>query len=414
MQQAVSCHVEADPGDELWTALLTHAAATNDLKLSCKLLQLSKAFAAATLTQLAGQLQVQLKTSSLQTKAAWLQRNSCMLRTLQVSLAGAVPEKAEACRMLAAAMITLPMAGLRGFAVRNLQYESADTLLCGLSSVAGQLTQLDLRMKSYRKLSSQAVEVLAGMAQLRELVLHEPNSAPFPCSFNSLLDEADLGRIGSWLGYIGQTLTQLTGLTRLQVPFGIRERMGLLQQLPAGLRELRLGMDRSQSASLGRDVLHEVDADEGAIEAYFPGDAQVRKARRQQPLDLSHLRALTKLQLSAAVPLLSDDKLPVSLLHLHARQCFSLQPLLHLSSLEVLALRPNTVPGRQLLALTQLTALQEVKLFYEGGYYPQGDWLEWDEQLLQQHAAVWPKLPLRSLGFYEDSGLIIIMLPFKP
>ncbi|WIA17099.1 hypothetical protein OEZ85_013997 [Tetradesmus obliquus] len=181
--------------------------------------------------------------------------------------------------------------------------------------------------------------------------------------------------------------------------------MGLLQQLPAGLRELRLGMDRSQSASLGRDVHHEVDADEGAIKTYFPGDAQVRKARRQQPLDLSHLRALTKLQLSAAVPLLSDDKLPVSLLHLHARECFSLQPLLHLSSLEVLALRPNTVPGSQLLALTQLTALQEVKLFYEGGYYPQGDWLEWDEQLLQQHAAVWPKLPLRSLGFYEDSGL---------
>lgn len=120
---------------------------------------------------------------------------------------------------------------------------------------------------------------------------------------------------------------------------------------------------------------------------------------------MSHLTALTKLQLSAVLPLLAGDALPASLLQLHAWQCFDLQPLLHLRSLQLLALRPSTVPGSQLLALTQLTALQEVTLCYEGGYYPQGVWLEWDEKLLQQHAAVWPKLPLRSLGFYEDSGL---------
>lgn len=132
---------------------------------------------------------------------------------------------------------------------------------------------------------------------------------------------------------------------------------------------------------------------------------QAREVRRQQPLNLSHLTALTKLQLSAVLPLLAGDALPASLLQLHAWQCFDLQPLLHLRSLQLLALRPSTVPGSQLLALTQLTALQEMTLCYEGGYYPQGVWLEWDEKLLQQHAAVWPKLPLRSLGFYEDSGL---------
>lgn len=136
---------------------------------------------------------------------------------------------------------------------------------------------------------------------------------------------------------------------------------------------------------------------------------QALKARRQQPLDLSHLTNLTHLQLSAAVPLLAGDKLPASLLQLHARQCFDLQPLLHLTRLEVLSCRPSTMPGSQFLALMQLTALQQVKLFYEGGYHLQptqyyGPCVKWDEERMQQHAVAWPKLPLRSLGIYTASG----------
>ncbi|WIA17100.1 hypothetical protein OEZ85_013998 [Tetradesmus obliquus] len=245
------------------------------------------------------------------------------------------------------------------------------------------------------KPSNKAVEVLAGMGQLGELVLHQPNSM------------ADLDFVGglelqqTWFSGIGQTLAQLTALTRLQLPLTIKEPLARLLLLPAGLRELRLGMDKG-----GRGHHGAVDTDEGSVEFGFPADGvQAREVRRQQPLDLSHLTALTKLQLSAVLPLLAGDALPASLLQLHAWQCFDLQPLLHLRSLQLLALRPSTVPGSQLLALTQLTGLQEVKLFYEGGYYQQGGCLDWSTNSMQQHAAAWPKLPLCSLGFYEDSGL---------
>jgi hypothetical protein len=63
------------------------------------------------------------------------------------------------------------------------------------------------------------------------------------------------------------------------------------------------------------------------------------------------------------------------------------------------------VPGSQLLAVAQqLKALQEVKLFYEGGYYQDGGCLDWDAASMQQHAAAWAQLPVTSLGMYEYSG----------
>lgn len=129
------------------------------------------------------------------------------------------------------------------------------------------------------------------------------------------------------------------------------------------------------------------------------------RLRQHQPLDLSHRSYLTSLRLSAVAPLLAGDKLPASLLRLHARQCFDAQPLLGLSRLRMLALRPSTVPGGQLLALTQLTALREVKLFYEARYYQARGSLDRLAVCMQQHAAVWPKLPLCSLGFYQDFGM---------
>ncbi|KAF6254804.1 hypothetical protein COO60DRAFT_281564 [Scenedesmus sp. NREL 46B-D3] len=132
---------------------------------------------------------------------------------------------------------------------------------------------------------------------------------------------------------------------------------------------------------------------------------QVLQGRRQQPLQLSHLTALTKLQLSAAVPLLSCDELPTSLLELRLRQCLSVQPLLQLSKLETLSCRPSTVPAGQLLALTQLTSLTAVKLFYEGGYQLSGTHRYWSCERVAEHAAVWVKLPLISLGLYEGSEL---------
>jgi hypothetical protein len=132
---------------------------------------------------------------------------------------------------------------------------------------------------------------------------------------------------------------------------------------------------------------------------------QARRARQQQPLDLSHLTSLTKLRLSAVVPILAGDKLPTSLLQLHAWQCLDLQPLLGLTQLQLLSMRPSTVPGSQLLAVAQqLTALQEVKLFYEGGYYQDGGCLDWDAACMQQHAAAWAQLPVTRLGMYKFSG----------
>lgn len=196
----------ADPCSELWIALLAHAAASNDIKLSCKLLQLSKAFAAAARSQLAGQLQVQLKISSPlagQRLAAWLQHNACMLQTLQVSLTGTVAPKFSlagepACRTLAAAIASAQLAGLRSFAARNIIYSGAETLLCGLAGFAGQLTRLELRMQHCMPPSSKAVEVLAGMGQLRELVLHQPNSmADLDFFFSTLTVVLSYSRRGS-------------------------------------------------------------------------------------------------------------------------------------------------------------------------------------------------------------------------
>ncbi|KAF6262455.1 hypothetical protein COO60DRAFT_1635972 [Scenedesmus sp. NREL 46B-D3] len=175
-------------------------------------------------------------------------------------------------------------------------------------------------------------------------------------------------------------------LTRLELPW-------LPAGLPAGLRQLQLGADA------------DVEGDEGGMAFELQEAEQVLQGRRQQPLQLSHLTALTKLQLSAAVPLLSCDELPTSLLELRLRQCLSVQPLLQLSKLETLSCRPSTVPAGQLLALTQLTSLTAVKLFYEGGYQLSGTHRYWSCERVAEHAAVWVKLPLISLGLYEGSGL---------
>lgn len=170
-QKAPSCSAASDPDSEPWTALLARAASNNDIQLACKLLRLSKGHAAAVRMQLAGQLQLQAKMASSYmrppTLAAWLLCNGCMLQTLQVSLADEA-----ACGMLAKA--AAQMTNLRELAAYGVS-GSADALLCGLSGSAGQLTWLELRMKYCSSPTSKALESLAGMAQLRELVLHKPN-----------------------------------------------------------------------------------------------------------------------------------------------------------------------------------------------------------------------------------------------
>jgi hypothetical protein len=66
------------------------------------------------------------------------------------------------------------------------------------------------------------------------------------------------------------------------------------------------------------------------------------------------------------------------------------------------------VHGTQLLEVArQLTALQEVKLFYEGGYYLDGGCLDWGADNMKQHAAAWAQLPMTSLGMYEFSGAML-------
>jgi hypothetical protein len=131
---------------------------------------------------------------------------------------------------------------------------------------------------------------------------------------------------------------------------------------------------------------------------------QIMESREQQQLDLSHLTALTRLQLPVVVPILAGDVLPSSLLQLQIRQCFSVQPLLQLTQLELLSCRVSTIPARELLALTQLTSLTAVKLFYEGGYQHCGHHTQWSTERVAEQAAVWVKLPLISLGMYEGSG----------
>jgi hypothetical protein len=131
---------------------------------------------------------------------------------------------------------------------------------------------------------------------------------------------------------------------------------------------------------------------------------QVLMRRQRHPMDLSALTALTKLQLSALVPIVSADVLPDSLLQLHARQCFSLQPLLQLTNLQMLAMRASTIPAFQLAELTELTSLTAVKLFYEGGYQFCGEFTHWSSERIAEQAAVWVKLPVVSVGLYEGSG----------
>jgi hypothetical protein len=264
-QQAGNYHDLQDPSSEIWTALFSHAAAANDVKLSCKLLQLSKAHAAATRAQLAGQLHVQLNIATPlagQAFAAWLQRNSCLLQKLQVALTGAVAsnamKSARACRTL--------VAGLRSFAVRDLIYSCANTLLASCRSFAGQLTQLQLHSNHSSTPNSDATLAFAGMSQLQELVLHEAN-----CSPGTDLDDFDFdfgGQRNTWLSRLGQTLVKLTALTRLELPMYVREpQPELLLQLPAGLQELRLGMDRG-----GGRAYKPIDTDEGVVEFGFPAD----------------------------------------------------------------------------------------------------------------------------------------------
>jgi hypothetical protein len=266
-QQAGQYHDLHDPSSQLWTAIFAHAAAANDVKLSCKLLQLSKAHAAAARAQLAGQVQVQLNIASPlagQNVAAWLLRNSCMLQKLQLALTGTVAPSdtlaSEAvCRTLAAALSAAPLPGLRSFAARDLIYGSANTLLASCRSFAGQLTQLQLHMHRF----SIPMLGLAGMMQLRELVLHQANSSPG----DDLDDSFDFGESETWFSCLGQTLAQMTALTKLELPMYVREpQPELLLQLPAGLRELRLGMDKAGTANQA------IDTDEGAVEFGFPAD----------------------------------------------------------------------------------------------------------------------------------------------
>ncbi|WIA19841.1 hypothetical protein OEZ85_005746 [Tetradesmus obliquus] len=184
-------------------------------------------------------------------------------------------------------------------------------------------------------------------------------------------------------------------LTRLELPVHMGDMAGLqhLQQcLPAGLQELQLGADAGS------------EQDEGAIAFGVIEGEEVLQGRQQYPLELSHLTALTKLTLSASVPLVSDDELPATLLQLRLRQCFDLHPLLGLTKLQSLALRPSTIPPRRLQDLTQLTSLTSVKLFYEGGYQQCGEFTHWSIQRLNESAAVWIQLPVVSLGLYEGSG----------
>jgi hypothetical protein len=131
---------------------------------------------------------------------------------------------------------------------------------------------------------------------------------------------------------------------------------------------------------------------------------QILQSRKQQPLDFSHLTALTRLRLPVVAPIVAGDVLPSSLQQLQIRQCFDVAPLLQLKQLQLLSCRVSTIPALELQALTQLTSLTAVKLFYEGGYQLCGHHTHWSSQRVAEQAAVWAKLPLISLGLYEGSG----------
>ncbi|WIA15589.1 hypothetical protein OEZ85_002216 [Tetradesmus obliquus] len=56
------------------------------------------------------------------------------------------------------------------------------------------------------------------------------------------------------------------------------------------------------------------------------------------------------------------------------------------------------------MALTQLTCLTSVQVFYKGGYQQCGSCTHWSGERLAEQAAVWAKLPVTGLGLYEGSG----------
>jgi hypothetical protein len=130
-------------------------------------------------------------------------------------------------------------------------------------------------MEHCATLDSNTVQMLAGMAQLRQLVLHQPsNLSEFDLDSD---DEFDFPE-KTWFSCIGSSLAKLTTSTRLEVPFGVPEpQQGLLQQLPAGLRELRLGTDVG-SITTDYRARQIVDGDGGALEFGFQADCvQVRE-----------------------------------------------------------------------------------------------------------------------------------------
>ncbi|KAF6261743.1 hypothetical protein COO60DRAFT_734733 [Scenedesmus sp. NREL 46B-D3] len=427
----------ADPDGETWTSILSCVTVVQDPHVICKLLQVSRGFAAAVHAQLAGRLSAQLKASSLtraQQFTGWVVRNSTILHKISISLtdtgpspwkcsqaaaaaadarAAALstglewlagtppPAAAAAAQASAAAAAAAVVTGVRAFSAHGVPASSACSLAATLSGVASQLTHLELGMlllvqpEDASEVPAPVVSnpdglaALAGMKALHTLLLHQP------CRMQSGLAGCSWPPLEDCLQWCVSGMAQLT---RLELPVHLDDlgSFELLQWLPAGLRQLQLGADA------------DVEGDEGDMAFNVHEAEQVLQDRRRQPLQLSHLAALTKLQLSAVVPLLSCDELPASLLELRLRQCFGVQPLLQLSKLETLSFRPSTIPADRLLALTQLTSLTAVKLFYEGGYQLSGTHTHWSCERVAEHAAVWVKLPLISLGLYDARGRLIL------
>jgi hypothetical protein len=266
-----------DPGSEAWTAILSHASVVQDSRGVCKLLQVSRSYAAAVHAQLAGRLTVQLTADTFTAArqfSAWMRGNSIILQAIRVSLTPAdastwcLPQPAAtAVQARAAALIiglmmlagTHPAAtqapaaaslsGLRSFTAHGVPASSAGSLVASLSGVARQLTHLELSMLLQPQpehwseapmrfpAHPPAIAALAGMTGLQSLLLHQA------CG----LEPAMSGCIWPTLGNcLEQCVSRMTQLKQLELPVRIADlqSLGLLQQyLPAGLQELQLGAD---------------------------------------------------------------------------------------------------------------------------------------------------------------------------
>jgi hypothetical protein len=171
-----------------------------------------------------------------------------------------------------------PATGLQSFTARGIIASSASQLTASLHGVASQLTHFELgllmRMQPDQwgetpfavPPSTAGLPVLAGMRNLRSLVLHQP------CEVH-----ANMGS-GMWPPFtdcLQQCVSNMQQLTRLELPVHMGDFEGLQemeQYLPASLQELRLGADAGVAGDEGAIAFGVTEADDVSPKAACLGN----------------------------------------------------------------------------------------------------------------------------------------------